>query len=613
MPAPGRAVTPKMGKRVMVEPGLLETATIMQPPPTFSPSPPDTEAARLRSELASHQKKLEVMISDLVHKLPQIIADALRDSKTWQAPAKPHTRRDSSASAFSRQESSGNLPGLVPDDDELPFAPHESLISDQLAAKRAKVHLQGTHGAQAAKVTTSASMRPMQSIRQMFLGRRDSSEGAGISKRMSLKRPEKRKVSGVKEHVEKRIEARKSLEFVDESWFGKLQQSARRVVEAPVFEWVCGVLILLCAVLIGVEAEWTMQNIGTATPLVFRVLNTSFNAAFGIELCLRWLVEGLSFFSWNNQSLHWNTLDLALILFAIVEEVILLLFASAASGVDLSMLRTLRMLRLARVLRILKVVRFFAELRIMVNGVMGSAKSLFWALLLIMLVNFLFGVFFMQFSLNYLETTDSQAELLAYFGSLSRTMMTLYQAISGGIDWGTAVATLLPVSYWMEYVFSAYVFFTVFCCLNIITGIFVDNAKALKVADEENMHHEAMRERQKWVAQVAELFSRLDADNTGTVTKQDFETTLANSERVTTCFEKLGINTDATDTDELWQLFDLGANGAIDQDDFAIAIKQYHGQARSIDLFVLRKEVRQISKLVQKLTAKTVNVRNSAV
>ena len=66
-------------------------------------------------------------------------------------------------------------------------------------------------------------------------------------------------------------------------------------------------------------------------------------------------------------------------------------------------------------------------------------------------------------------------------------MMTLYQAISGGIDWDNAVVTLLPVTWIIEYIFAAYIFFTIFCCLNIITGIFVDNAKALKVADLENM------------------------------------------------------------------------------------------------------------------------------
>ena len=88
-------------------------------------------------------------------------------------------------------------------------------------------------------------------------------------------------------------------------------------------------------------------------------------------------------------------------------------------------LKILRMVRLARILRIVKVVRFFSELRVMVNGVIGSAKSLIWALLLLILVNFLFGVLVMQLSVEYLENVGSRAEVLDYFGSLDRTMLTL--------------------------------------------------------------------------------------------------------------------------------------------------------------------------------------------
>eukprot|EP00913_Durusdinium_trenchii_P019212 g18055.t1 len=97
----------------------------------------------------------------------------------------------------------------------------------------------------------------------------------------------------------------------------------------------------------------------------------------------------------------------------------------------------------------------------------------------------------------------------------------------------------------MEYIFSAYVFFTVFCCLNIVTGIFVDNAKALKVADEEAMHHEAMKERQKWITEVAELFSKISVEKDAKLTKDDFVYHVTNSDRINTCFYHLGINTDA--------------------------------------------------------------------
>ncbi|CAK9006554.1 unnamed protein product [Durusdinium trenchii] len=193
--------------------------------------------------------------------------------------------------------------------------------------------------------------------------------------------------------------------------------------------------------------------------------------------------------------------------------------------------------------------------------------------------------------------------LLQHFGSLPRTMLTLYKAISGGIDWDNAVLVLSSVGGWMEYIFSAYVFFTVFCCLNIVTGIFVDNAKALKVADEEAMHHEAMKERQKWITEVAELFSKISVEKDAKLTKDDFVYHVTNSDRINTCFYHLGINTETTNTDELWELFDIDDSGCIDQDEFAIGIKQFHGVARSIDLFKLRKEVREILKQLNKIMA----------
>lgn len=408
---------------------------------------------------------------------------------------------------------------------------------------------------------------------------------------------EKNKVKGVRDLLEHR---KKSQILRDDVpiW----RRWAKPIVRNSKFEWACATLILLCAMMIGAEAHYNVTHVGEPEPVVFRVLNTCFNVAFTLELCLRILVDQLFFFSCRNASIHWNLLDTILVSIAVVEEFLALVMTSA---LQMSGLKILRMVRLARILRIVRVVRFFSELRVMVNGVIGSGKSLCWALLLLVGVNFLFGVVFMQLSVEFLENSEasssSHSDLLRYFGSLPRTMLTLYQAISGGIDWYNAVVVLYPVGEWIEYIFSAYVFFTVFCCLNIVTGIFVDNAKALKVADEEAMHHEAMKERQKWITEVAELFAKISVEKDAKLTKDDFIYHVTNSDRINTCFYHLGINTETTNTDELWELFDMDANGVIDQDEFAIGIKQFHGFARSIDLFKLRKEVREILKQVNKM------------
>ena len=201
---------------------------------------------------------------------------------------------------------------------------------------------------------------------------------------------EKTKVTGVKEILAQVSRKRSQVNSSSESW-PAWRRAAKTIVNSTVFEWFCASLILLCAVLVGVQAHWDIQSIGVAPPEVFRVLNTGFNLLFTVELILRVMVEGLLFFSWYNPSIHWNAMDAGLVTVALVEESIMFVAASTES-VDLSGLKVLRTLRLARILRIVKVVRFFSELRIMVNGVIGSARSLCWALLLILLVNFLFPV-----------------------------------------------------------------------------------------------------------------------------------------------------------------------------------------------------------------------------
>eukprot|EP00438_Fugacium_kawagutii_P020453 Skav206758 [mRNA] locus=scaffold167:241723:246797:- [translate_table: standard] len=124
-------------------------------------------------------------------------------------------------------------------------------------------------------------------------------------------------------------------------------------------------------------------------------------------------------------------------------------------------------MRLVRVARIIRMLRFFSELRVMVNGsIMGSAKPLLWAFVFLLILMFIVGVTFMQLAANYISQD---------WGSV----MTLYMAISGGIDWQDCVLPLQVVSPVMEYMFATYVFFTLFCCLNIVS------------ADEDAMYLEA--------------------------------------------------------------------------------------------------------------------------
>mmetsp|Transcript_39799 Transcript_39799/g.92087 ORF Transcript_39799/g.92087 Transcript_39799/m.92087 type:complete len:599 (+) Transcript_39799:61-1857(+) len=370
-----------------------------------------------------------------------------------------------------------------------------------------------------------------------------------------------------------------------------------RVVRNSYFELLVMITLLLSSATLGLETHLAMQNIHAETGVVFRVFDITWVVAFLLELSLRIVADGRMFFAWENPEFGWNATDTFFVAISTADELIVLL----GMDIELSQFRLLRMIRLVRVLRLLRVVRFCSDLRIMVNGIAGSARVLFWALVLLAIVVFIFGVTLMQLAYAHLKTEPTNPEDVAkYYGSLGRSMLTLFMAVSGGIDWKDAVAPLGPLSWLIDYFMGIYVFFTLFCFINVITGIFVDNAKALSETEAIHQRSALALKRKIWVKKVLALFAQLDSGQEGDLSYEEFAAEIQD-ERVQDCFRHLGINVENHTVDELFDLFDRDADGNIDQAAFEQAIRQFHGAAKSIDIFKLRRETQKISKQVRSL------------
>eukprot|EP00930_Biecheleria_cincta_P028870 TRINITY_DN20101_c0_g1_i2.p1 TRINITY_DN20101_c0_g1~~TRINITY_DN20101_c0_g1_i2.p1 ORF type:complete len:634 (+),score=101.51 TRINITY_DN20101_c0_g1_i2:112-2013(+) len=415
----------------------------------------------------------------------------------------------------------------------------------------------------------------------------------------------------------KRATTQRNLQIQATTQNKRVLRMRKIVVEATTSRWFdafTAMLIMVCAVLVGVEADWTMQNPNDAPPAVFQTLNRIFAFLFLVELLMRIAAEGLYFISCLNPSVNWNILDSLLVSFSIAEEIIGSVFAFA------DVLRLIRLLRLVRVFRIIRAVRFFSDLRVMVNGMLNSAKSLLWALVVILMITFIFSVSVMQAAQSLLVGVTplaseesmrlaSSAEQSAYvtslavqkyYGSLPRAMCTLFMAISGGIDWSDASEPLNDFSGMMDYIFAGYIFFTVFCCLNIVTGIFVDSAKDLRQQDEESMAADAMSERKRWAKEVVRLFGRVAQDEQGGLNFEEFQEGVAD-EKVRNLFRNLGINIEIYTPREMFELFDFDESGTLNLDEFAAGMQRLRGGARSIDILKLKRDSKVLALKVQKL------------
>merc|ERR1712190_695864 len=103
--------------------------------------------------------------------------------------------------------------------------------------------------------------------------------------------------------------------------------------------------------------------------------------------------------------------------------------------------------------------------------------------------------------------------------------------------------------------------------------------------------------RKKWFEEVKVLFQAADVDGSGTLSEAEFTHQLQDL-RMQAWFRKIGVHVESYSANGLFKLLDFDGDGQLDLDEFAIALEQVHGPAKSIDIAkvihdtkVLRKEL----------------------
>lgn len=121
--------------------------------------------------------------------------------------------------------------------------------------------------------------------------------------------------------------------------------------------------------------------------------------------------------------------------------------------------------------------------------------------------------------------------------------MTLFRAISGGLEWSEAAASITDVNFTFGVVWTIYIGFTLFGILNVLTGIFCDAAMQAASADRSNIIQSQLQERADLVQTVRQVFQESDADGSGRVTRDEFLNIMKNEELVAQ-LHALGVDID---------------------------------------------------------------------
>ncbi|CAE7272340.1 Scn2a [Symbiodinium sp. CCMP2592] len=394
--------------------------------------------------------------------------------------------------------------------------------------------------------------------------------------------------------------ARINTSKVDKPEVSRMPTSWWHIYEMLVYAWPMEYLTLMVIVInafcLGLETNIMATNLLSTTPEEFIRLGWAFCGFFTLEMVLKISANPSRFFlgaAWTM-----NLLDFFLMALQWLDVLVTVHTAdkenSDAGSVNFNIMRSIRMVRLVRIVRSYRVLRMLGEVRAIIWSVGTCLKPLLGALLVLMTLIYLLAVFLVDTCNSYRVAADIADEgfeqLGTYYGSLERGMLTLWQIITGGMDWAVAVNPLMdhtgPVP---VFVVFCYIAFALLALLNVITGVCVESAVKRVKEDKDNY----------LVQYVRGVFKRMETSGTGVITWDDFQSSV-NSKDMKELFK--AIDLDISEAHCVFKILDLDDDGTLDADEFLSGCLRLRGAAKALDVLVLMREIRSMQQqLVQQL------------
>ena len=228
-----------------------------------------------------------------------------------------------------------------------------------------------------------------------------------------------------------------------------LQRAVRQLVQAPRFERFILALIVLTAIILGLETSKTvMANVGDTLEFI----NNVFLFVFVVELILRMYAWRLRFFKDP-----WSLFDLIVVGISLVP----------ASG-------PLAILRALRVLRVLRVISAVPSMRRVVSTLLGALPGLGAIAVLLSLIFYVFAV---------IATRIFGETFPDWFGTIGASLYTLFQVMtleSWSMGISRPVMEAFPLA-WMFFI--PFILVATFTFLNLFIAIIVNAMQSFNDAE----------------------------------------------------------------------------------------------------------------------------------
>jgi len=338
---------------------------------------------------------------------------------------------------------------------------------------------------------------------------------------------------------------------------------------------------------------------------VFEQIATGFFVLFSFEMALRIIADQGQFCCGPGK--YWNVFELVCLASMTMEQ--LPEEDSKQLLGNVSTLRLFRLLRIFRAARAIRLLQYLRQLRLMLYSVVSCIVSMFWAVMLLLIIICIYALYLEDTSLAYLretynETTKStelkevMTSLSANWNGMGCAVRSLFYSISGGADWGDLAEPFWTVGHGSGLSYMAFVILTIFGLLNILVGIFVQEAEELSKWDKDFVVDGFVTKKKEKEKDISDLFDLMDTEQNGVLSLKELSDALED-DAIAAQFAHLEVEVDKVSV--LFHVLDVDGNGKITREEFIQGLAKLHGHANATDVADLLIEEQKMNNKMDQL------------
>lgn len=306
--------------------------------------------------------------------------------------------------------------------------------------------------------------------------------------------------------------------------FYKDEGIAQQLARNHYFEIFTLTVIGLNSIWISIDTDHNDADLLVNADWGFQIVEHLFCGFFFFEIIVRFSAFANKF---NCVRDAWFMFDSVLVFMMVVETWVVSFIITISEGDEkgagkmgnVGVLRIARLLRLTRMARMARLLRAVPELVILVKGMAHAARSVFFTLLLLLILLYVFAIAFKQL----MEGSDVG---LRYFRSVPESMNTLWLYATLLEEITTLAHDVQRDNVWMLGVLYLYILGAALTVMNMLIGVLCQIVSTVATTEKEESAMHYMK------AKVQSIFWQLglDEDRNGMISRAEFSKIVQNKE-----------------------------------------------------------------------------------